>query len=277
MEAPPGPRVASNLTAGHVTTPAPAPRYCPDYPSWDLVARALLAAPLAGLDTEFHGVEFGKQSCAGNALVHVWSVALPTGQKSPRGYTRALSRVLPSQALNHPGLRAWLTSADHAKVAHNMNVDVHAIENTSGMLVAGVQDSLALARWRWPDRVAGGGGYDLKTLARDVLGRRPVGEFDELFSRPRVVTRTRTVRGSDCACAVPGCRLRRQGHEKTKWERCEEYPVELKTTEMIPLPEIVPGHEKWETLVKYAGEDAEWALELHDLMRALPDKRPMPW
>lgn len=46
---------------------------------------------------------------------------------------------------------------------------------------------------------------------------------------------------------------------------------------MIPLPEIVPGHEKWETLVKYAGEDSEWALELYDLMRALPDERPMPW
>lgn len=158
-----------------------------------------------------------------------------------------------------------------------MNVDAHAIENTAGIQVAGLVDSLALARWRWPERVAPGPGYDLKTLAREMLGRRPLGSFEDLFSRPRISIHRKLVRESTCACGTLGCRLRREGHEKEKREWYEEYPVELKSTELIPLPEIVPGHPKWETLVEYAREDAEWALELYDLCKRQPAARELPW
>jgi len=65
----------------------------------------------------------------------------------------------------------------------------------------------------------------------------------------------------------------------TKWREVVEIE-EVKTKEekfQHPLESIVPGHPRWELLVKYAAEDAVAALEIEDLACKERDPAPFPY
>ena len=209
-----------------------------------------------GLDTEFYGVDFKEgHSCVNRAQVHVWSVAVLTGKMHPRGYRTATGAVLPREAL--PFFKGMLEDPAITKVAHNSNVDVHALYN-AGIDTQGIVNTLSLSRWTLPGRQR----YGLDVLCQELLGAGKADHFNDIFRFQRTTVETRWKDVTHCDCGVSGCRKRR-GHMKTKVS--EPYDVEVKDGwGFIPLESVVPGHPLWERLVVYAEVDAVRALELHD-------------
>lgn len=260
-------------------------RWCPEPAQWDAVADALLKHPEgAGFDTEYYDRAGGdaRKGFAGDKDVHVWSVALPTGKLHPRGYHVAQGVVLPQGAFRHAGLRLWLESKEHLKLAHNGGVDVHATEGTTRRMrcpitLAGVENTLELVRYVWPEMVAasGGEGFDLKGLMVRKLGMTPVGDFSDLFVAEVHESVTREVRAEACTCGVVGCR-KRKGHSRPVTIVTEDIMTE---TRPVWLPDITPEHPLFPVLVPYAGEDAVAACQVREL--ALNEgrrlRRPLPW
>ena len=223
--------------------------------------------PETGLDSEFTGVEFRVgQSCPDKARIHVWSLAVADGGFSPRGYNTARGVVLPKRAI--PFFRDYFESKDIVKYAHNSPVDVHSFYN-DGVDVLGVINTLSLARWVFPQRLK----QSLDSLANDYLGKGKFISFKDLVSVPAYVEKEVEVKY--CDCGQSKCR-RRKGHTKTV--KTEMVTVEKGKTE-IPLDSIIPGHDKWETLVEYAGQDAVMALELADYLNRVARKKDIeiPW
>lgn len=242
---------------------------------WENLARACREAGRIGWDSETVGHDPADTSPVGRARVVVWSVALP-GKMTPRGFRRAHGVTLPLEAMLHPAMRGILEDEGVVKVAHNAVYDEHAARN-AGVTPVGVVNTLTLARLALPHLNAWG----LKSLMA-LLGRRPLGAFKDLFSRPRVVVRTvrKKFREVTCSCNALGCR-KRKGHEKTvrEWEEVWEEPHES-GTELIPLDEISSNalHPMFDLLVRYAAEDAEAALELYEYLEARPAPvAPLPW
>ena len=254
-----------------------APRYLDKPEQWTKLAAAIKGKTV-GWDTEYYredGTDARKGSARG-CKVHVWSLALPTAELSPRGFLRCQSVVLPGEALCWPELQLALMDASTTLIAHNGGVDVHAAENTApGLRIDRIVNTLEYARWVWPDLV-NGTGFGLKSLMVTRLGRKPVGGFDDLFTEPDIVEKERTVKSKTCSCGIPGCR-KRKGHEKTEQITVEKYLFTKKEPKRVPLPVIVSGHRLWDTLVRYAGEDAECALELHQLLTKPIKPRSLPW
>jgi hypothetical protein len=162
------------------------------------------------------------------------------------------------------------------KCCHNQPVDDHAVHN-EGVDLRGCLNTLGLARWAWPELVSEGG-FGLKNLMSVKLHRAPVCEFEDVVNDVRTVTVTRTRRRkvTYCSCGEPGCR-RRKGHDKTRREVTEEYSLEKQEKFQHPLESIVPGHPRWDLLVRYAAEDAIAALEIEELARREPDPAPWPY
>lgn len=255
---------------------------------WDRVARALARSSErgdpVGLDSEFYGAGEGrgafdvrKESCAGGRTrVHFWSVAIKRWphELHPKGYHRADAAVLGGEALSHPGLRAWLESAAAKKVVHNLPVDSHALHG-SGVLLRGAVNTLALARWCWPER-ARGRGFGLDALGGDLLGLGKAESYDELFSEEiERVVRVKEVRRTTCECGAERCR-KRKGHEKTV--TVEQVPVVKRVRVPVPLESVGPGHPLFARAVAYAARDAVVALALHDkIERAMRGEVPWPW
>lgn len=228
--------------------------------------------PPTGLDSEFSGVDFkAGQSCPGRAKIHVWSLAVPSGEYNPRGYNEATGVTLPSFAINF--FRPYLEDESIVKYAHNSPVDVHAFWN-SGVDVVGIVNTLGLARWVFPTRLS----QSLDSLATDHLGHGKIISYKDLTSEPGLVEVERQVKY--CSCGTDGCRKRKstatQGHEKLF--RTETEVIE-KGTVHIPLETIVPGHRRWNLLVEYAGQDAVMALEEADYLIREAKKRDVnvPW
>lgn len=147
-----------------------------------------------------------------------------------------------------------------------------------GVEIRGLVDTLSFSRVVLPGLKKHG----LKMHMADSLGRTPMGKYKDLFARPRLVVKTRVkkMKETTCSCGEPGCR-KRKGHERQTrtWEDVYEEVVE-QGTELTPLKEIVPGHALFETLVQYASEDAEAALELHEWLgrrRIAHVRPPVPW
>jgi hypothetical protein len=168
-----------------------------------------------------------------------------------------------------------LEDAAITKAVHNQSVDHHALAN-HGVTLRGGLNTLGLVRWYRPELVNQPGRFKLKTLMTSLLGRPPICTFLELVSYERQVVlsnwKTRTER--HCRCGTPGCR-KRLGHEKYEVEVTEEVLKEKTERGRYALPDIVPGHERWDLLVRYAAEDAVAALELLDCCD--PDANPAPW
>jgi hypothetical protein len=252
------------------------PTYLDTPAQWRVLAKQARKAGVVGLDTEFYGLDVRKQSCVGRARVHVWSLAIRTGRRSPLGFARARGWVLPAAALLDPAVKSLLEDAEVTKAVHNQPVDDHAIHN-HGVQLAGCINTLGLARWAWPELITQGG-FGLKNLMFVKLRREPVCEFDDVLSDVRTVQvdKTRKKRLSQCSCGTPGCRARK-GHEKTKVEVVETVTIEKEEDFQYALEEILPGHMRWNLLMKYAAEDAVAALEVLELAEAEGNPAPYPY
>lgn len=262
---------------------------------WDKVATALKRQAdrgrAAGLDSEFYNVEIRSQSCVGRSVLHLWSVAINRYplQLHPRGYYLADAAVLTADALGHRGLRDWLES-EAPKCVHNLPVDAHTFHN-AGVLVGGAINTLARARFCWPERARGfpvAPGFGLDDLGVDILGlgKTEDGWVSEdwwkkhgrpkdpaVFVRIREEILTKRRKSVTCSCGEEKCR-KRKGHDRPIIE-VQEVKQHF---EVIPLEEVVPGHERWERAAAYAARDALVALWLNDRMdQMMKQKIPFPW
>ncbi len=187
-------------------------------------------------------------------------------------------------------MRRVLEDPAITKCVHNQPVDDHALHN-HGVALKGCINTLDLARWAWPELVTGGG-FGLKNLMLMKLRREPVCEFRDVVTDTRTiqVSRTKKVKRTVCSCGVEGCRLRKPrqygfpegpntlitvNHDKSRVEE-EAVTVTDKQEEFEhPLESIVPGHPRWDLLVRYAAEDAVAALEIAEL--AEDEEHPAAW
>lgn len=244
---------------------------------WDALVTLCRAAGGFGCDSEFDGLNVGKQSCVGRARVHVWSVAVRTDRLDPRGYHRCRGYVLPASSLDYTPLRALLEDESVRKDLHNQSVDDHAFHN-HGIRLRGARNTLGLVRWYRPELVNEPGRFKLKSLMHSMLGRSPVCTFKELVSYERQVQvpKEKQVTRQECSCGVEGCR-KRKGHEKREW--LETVTVYREKTERgeYPLRDIVKGHERFPLLCEYAVEDAVAAEQLGELCDETDNPAPFPF
>ncbi len=175
-----------------------------------------------------------------------------------------------------------LEDASIRKCVHNQPVDDHAIHN-HGVDLRGCINTLDLARWTWPEMGVENGhrvkGSALKVTMEKLLHRSPVCEFLDVvrYVRRETIVKEKTKPITVCiTCGGVGCR-KRKGHEKEKRDVLHRSEVERDVKDEYPLESIVPGHERWELLVEYAGEDAIAALEIEELCRLEPDPAPWPY
>ena len=253
--------------------------YLSEPSQWDALVLRIKTAVTIGLDSEFYGLDVRKQSCVGRAKIHVWSVATRTTERSPLGFHRARGWVMPAEALDHRGLRRVLEDWSIEKCIHNQPDDDHALHN-HGVQLRGAINTLDLARWAWPELVTEGG-FRLKNLMGVKLRRPPIAEFKDVVGDTRTIRVSRTKRAirNACACGVVGCRLRREREGVSHLKRQVEEDIVVTTDKVErfqhPLESIVPGHTRWELLVRYAAEDAVAALEIAELAEA--ESNPAPW
>ncbi len=254
----------------------------------DELAARIRAAGVCGLDSEYHGYDWATgtpqeldddKSPVGRTKIHVWSVAVPTTHWHPLGYRRTGAWVLPASALLHPGLRAALENPDVIKAVHNQSVDQHAFAN-HGVRLRGAINTLGLVRWIRPDLINQPGRFKLKALMSTLLNREPVCTFKELveFDRIEQVLVERKFKFAHCSCGELGCR-KRKGHTRTAMVGVEAVLKPKRVRGRYPLWEILPGHERWELLLKYAAEDAVAAMNVLDLCETFREEigDPAPW
>jgi hypothetical protein len=160
-------------------------------------------------------------------------------------------------------------------------VDDHAIHN-HGVELRGCVNTLAMARWAWPSLVSAGG-FGLKNLMHVKLHREPIAEFRDVVGDVRTVSVPHVVKlqRTKCSCGVEGCRKRKRDgverHDKTKHVLTEVRPKDRPEKFQHPLESIVPGHHRWDLLVRYAAEDAVAALEIAELAQLEVDPAPFPY
>jgi hypothetical protein len=251
------------------------PRYiCTEGDTDDAVAE-IGAYPYCGLDTEFEGVDIGHESCVGKAHLHVLSVAIPSGHLLPRGYHQAESFVFAKECLSFASLKEWLEDDTRAKAVHNQPVDAHSIRNC-GVQLRGGRNTLAMARWWWPER-AKREGFDLDSLGRDFCGAGKTEDFDDLLGYDYTEVRQHEVTKQRCACGVLGCRKRLPPHD-VKTPELVVCDYNAKVRRYISLSTLNPGHPLWQRYLAYAAWDAVLALWLYELMmRDGARERPYPW
>lgn len=252
----------------------PVTAYLDTMEQWDAAVAAARRAGIVGLDTETYGHDVRESSPAHRAAIHVWSIALRTGDFDARGYHRARGAVLPAAALDHQPWVDLIGDESVLKVLHNAPHDAHALANR-GVKLRGWVDTLELARLVYPGRL---GGYDLKNMQMEVLGKPPREKFKDVFG---TVVFTEKVELGPCLMTEgcrpdrASCRLRSNGHGRQRTTTSTSRPGPL-----IPLETVFPGHERWNRLVEYAGADAVDSLELEEVMRRRTDRvvrPPVPW
>ena len=243
---------------------------------WDELAVLLRDAGVMGLDTEYFGVD-DKKSPVGRSVIHVWSVAIRSERLGALGFHPATGWMLPAAALLHPGLVAVLEDADITKAVHNQSVDHHALRN-HGITLRGSINTLGYIRWQRPDLINLPGRFKLKALMNTLLHREPICTFKELISWERTdrISTWKTVVTTVCSCGVAGCK-KRVGHEKTYDFDELETVKEKKLKGVWHLSEIVPGHERWDLMIRYSIEDSVAALEVLELGGLTPDPAPFPY
>lgn len=249
-------------------------RYLSREDQWEAVVRAVRKAGLCGLDTETYGHDITETGAPHRAKIHVWSLGIRTSVLHPRGYHVASSVVLPAAALGFRPLVDLLEDPGVTKVLHNKPHDRHGLAN-HGVGLAGGIDTLPLARVvlaQDPTFTS----FDLKTLGRRLLGRTPR-SFEDVTGERATEWRARKSEHWACTCGVEGCR-KRKGHRRLRWR---VFHPELRDlgVRLIPLETIVPGHPRHADLTAYAGEDAEMAPELLEVLERY-EVRPaavVPW
>ena len=230
---------------------------------------------VAGVDTEFFGVEVGSESCVGRSICHVFSVATPSGPLLPRGFNEAKSWVFAGALLSAPNVKEWLEDESFLKAIHNQPVDDHTLRN-SGVIVRGARNTLAMARFWWPHR-AKFEGFDLDSLGQDYCGVGKTESFDGLLGYDAIEVREHEVTKKRCACGVLSCRLRKPPHDVKTEERVIA-PFNAKVRRFISLTTLNSAHDLWPRYLAYAAWDAVLALWIYQLMmREASKERPYPW
>jgi len=125
--------------------------------------------PIYGYDIESSGVDPTRESAAGKGCIHVSSVAWMDGVEIRRKLVRGLSQ-LPVVTHNGLGFDTFLNPWATIKA-----------------------DTLLMSRLLDPTR----GRHSLKQLMVSRLGWQPVGEYRELFSRPRIGKRGQELKTRD--------------------------------------------------------------------------------
>lgn len=231
--------------------------------------------PVAGVDSEFTGVQIGKESCVGKARIHVFSVAAPTGPLLPTGVNQATAYVFAGPLALCPSVKEWLEDDTIIKPVHNQPVDSHAFRN-AGIRLRGAVNTLAMARYWFPER-AKYEGFDLDSLGRDFLSQGKTEDFDDLLGYDDFELRTHEVTKQRCACGVLGCRKRLSPHDVKQPERVNvEYKAKVRRH--LDLFGLNPKHPLWPRYLAYAAWDAVLALWLYQYMlREGRKERPYPW
>jgi hypothetical protein len=257
---------------------------------WDKMVAIVRAAGVAGFDTEYFGNDPSKESGVGKSIVHVWSIAVRTGRMGVRGFGLCRGWCLPAAALLHPPVKELLEDAAIRKEIHNQPVDNHAVLS-HGITLKGGRNTLDYIKWKIPGLINTPGRFKLKTLMNSLLGRNPVCTFKELVTDTRTIQVPYVVKRvlKGCSCGVEKCRARKTQlvrikgvlkhveHVKTK-ERVLVTKYREKQEEFtIPLQDIVPGHYRWDLLVKYSIEDSVAALQIAEVADDTPDPAPYPY
>lgn len=236
--------------------------------------------PVAGVDTEFYGVDVRTESTVGRSICHVFSVATPSGPLLPRGFNEASSWVFGANCLAFGSVKDWLEDPRFVKPLHNQPVDHHTFRN-HGVSLRGAVNTLAMARWWWPQR-AKYEGFDLDTLGKDFCGAGKTESFDELLGYDDTEYRPRAVWKKRCACGQLSCTKKKTGKDgvahdtKTPEEVVVDQP--FKVRRHTPLTDLSPAHPLWARYLAYAAWDAVLALWLYQLMlREGVRERIYPW
>jgi hypothetical protein len=261
---------------------------------WDKLAEHLRTAGEFGFDTETYG-QPDKTSPQHRARVHCWSVGLlSAGTVSPRGYRRAVGRVLPRAALAHPAIARVFADGSIKKWAHNAPHDRHAAEN-EGVEVRGLEDSLQYLRVACPGRTD----YGLKFAEAWALGYGPRPSFMDMVSYQATVVNARRRRERGCICGADPCRARSTSdwldgdgvwrpHVRVAWSVftpvSRQVPARYDITDFVPGAVLAPLVWQNKTLDRltewwaYSLADAVRGMELVDWMRGLkPAKVVYPW
>lgn len=227
--------------------------------AWDKVARVVDKARRAGFDTETYGHDVRKSSAPHRARVHVWSLAVSTDIKHPRGFRRAKGLMLPAAALDYRPIIEVLENPEIIKVAHNMPHDAHAVGN-HGIKLRGGLDTLPKARLILVDESS----HSLKPLMERKLGRRVI-TYEDVVEEPNDVVVVKKKTHKACICGATPCKRRGPQHVRVRWKTFTP-KIEIRGTRDIPLQTIVPGHPRFPLLTRYAIQDAEGVLELDDFL-----------
>lgn len=209
---------------------------------WEKLAEHLRKAGEFGIDTETYG-QPDKTSPQHRARIHCWSVGILTDTRSPRGFRRAVGRVLPRAALGHRSIRDVLATA--RCWAHNAPHDRHALAN-EGVDVPLLEDSLQYLRVACPGRPD----YGLKAAEHWALGYGPRPAFLDMVSYVSRVVNARRVRERGCICGSDPCRARSTSdwldadgvwrpHTRVSWLRF--VPVERPVPARYSVTDFVPG------------------------------------
>lgn len=224
--------------------------------------------PLA-VDTEYYdpaGEDLRSYSPASRAKIHCWSVCWGVGDGD--------YAVLWPEHIEE--WRDVLENRDVLKVCHNASVEYHAFR-AHGVTLAGVIDTLALARWLYPgrDQRMGGGGWSLDAMARDFLGDGKTESFQDLTTELVEVWSERQVEEAQCRCGAWGCGDRGQdGHRGKFLDRRTTTQLTSRVEERsIPLQAIVEGHPRYERLLEYSAKDARITWPLFNIMRGEQNAR----
>lgn len=273
---------------------------------WEALAHALRKAGEFGLDTETHG-QPDKTSPQHRARVHCWSVGVLTTTTSPRGYRRAVGRVLPRAALDHAALRAVLADPSIPKYAHNAPHDRHSLNNED-VEVGGLEDTLQHLRVLCP----GLRDYGLKAAEQWALGYGPRPNFTDLTTYIADVVTARGHKEKACICGAKPCRAKTtsdwldkdgvwRAHDRVTWKVFT--PIHRQEERRIAVTEFVPGAalpplawvatkkkpdrpgwwkgaplDRWLEWVAYSAADAIRGMELRDWMRnRKPRDLVYPW
>lgn len=244
----------------------------------DEAMRIISTHDVVGVDTEFYGVDITEQSCVGRSILDVFAIATPTAQLNPLGYREPRSWVFDGRLLQHPAVRLYLEDPTKRKVAHNLSVDSHSARN-AGVRLKGAQDTLNLARWVYPGRASlPRGNYDLDSLCRWRVDRGKTEDFDEFLGYWVDEPYEELVEKGRCTgCLELGCRKKKEPHGT----KVPEWVVVTRTRKVRRyehLPDIRPGHPKFERYLRYAAADAELALVIWQCMMKDGEKeRPFPY
>lgn len=247
--------------------------------SADLALETILQYDTAGLDTEFYGCDITQESPVGRSICHVFSVACATGPLLPRGYHEATSWVFDGSLLAYEPVRRWLEDPKYTKPLHNEPADAHTFHN-HGIRVLGAVNTLAMARFWYPNRV-NGRGFGLDALGEDLCGVGKTEDYRDLLGYEAVEPYEAVTWKQKCSCGVLGCR-------KTKADKLTEHIKQgfvettvirtKKVKKLIPLTDLNPAHRLWDRYLAYAAHDAVLALWVYQLMlRDGKQERPYPW